>query len=111
MDTKASIKATIKSIKEEVVDEKSSFEKCHVCNETFDKFSLEVHNLACKKEIACQFCDKTFSKKGHLTYHVSAVHEVRKNVKCNKCEAGFENLVARFFFSKVAHKTKTRNIF
>ena len=70
MDTKASIKATIKSIKEEVVDEKSSFEKCHVCNETFDKFSLEVHNLACKKEIACQFCDKTFSKKGHLTYHV-----------------------------------------
>ena len=44
-----------------------------------------VQVLADHKDHKCTFCDKSFSRAGHLKGHIHAVHEGLKNHKCKSC--------------------------
>ena len=70
--------------------------KCHVCQEEFDQYALEVHflnNHNTEKEDQirrkCEICEKTFSKLYILTKHINVVHGEREQIKCEICDKYF----------------------
>jgi len=50
---------------------------------------LTVHEN--QKNYKCEFCDKSFARKEHLTKHIYTIHEGRKDHKCDFCQKLFSS--------------------
>ena len=67
---------------------KQEDQTCHICNQTFDKDSLESHYLSHKKEVKtdtvkCNLCEKSFVTKDSLYCHLKKIHQENESFDCD----------------------------
>ena len=71
------------------------YSTCHICNEEFHPNDLDLHFAThqVKQEgqiLSCEVCDKTFSDKYKLKYHVLDLHiESSRGYPCKSCDKTF----------------------
>lgn len=68
--------------------------KCFICNKNFSNRSSIRYHLnqvhAKIKEFQCEICKASFGAKTVLANHITGVHLDKKNFKCRKCEKCFK---------------------
>ena len=63
--------------------------KCN-CGKSFEETNSHVITKTTQITNAnCEPCDKSFSSRQHLTEHIHAIHESRKEYQCESCEKSF----------------------
>ena len=69
--------------------------KCHICQKDCENLDLHYfkdhENEAKRKKYECEFCDKSYPKKGSLKYHIEANHN-SNSFKCDICSKQFSVL-------------------
>ena len=75
-------------------DPREEEQKCFICNDTFDKYSLESHLLlheksAKIKEVKCNICDKVYASQDGLNTHKIFSHKQEMKHFCDLCNKSF----------------------
>lgn len=82
--------------------------KCYICNKIFSNRSGIKYHLnqvhAKIREFLCEICKASFGAKRVLTNHITGVHLNEKNFKCRKCDKCFKTS-ANLFVHMKSHNT------
>ena len=58
------------------------------CSPGLDQPAIKKSRKSSEKNV-CQICYKSFAQKGHLSRHISTIHEGKKTFKCSLCKGSF----------------------
>ena len=92
-------------------DPNVEFQKCYICNDTFDKYSLESHLLQHENserigKVKCDTCDEVYVSQDSLRVHKTLTHIVNKRYACDLCNKTFTEIAKMKLHKKNVHEKK-----
>ena len=95
----------------QTVHEKMRPFKCQQCNKSFTckrnlQYHIQIDHEKIIKPFKCQQCVKSFSSKRYLQLHIQTVHEDSKLNTCHHCEKSFTHKANLKCHLQTAHKKR-----
>ena len=78
---------------------------CQICDEIFTSICKLRNHTTSEHKLDCKMCFSKFSQIQELKRHISTVHEEKKELKCNRCDAKFAKKFCLNSHIKLVHET------